>query len=463
MEKKNIISNNYFWNIKSASFKEICQWFLPLSIIYFIKGFLHGNSCVPPAEILVMNLIFIVILLIQVFFIWVSKNGLQNVLAIFFSSGNLIFFNLILNDENKTNNLFYFCAFLFLSFVFVLVKHKKFYLIFFGILFANLFSPLLIYLFKGEGTRSSLGSSVTRAEKNIYLIGIDGMISQSFYHYIFGVPSEAHQFLYSLGYDLVDGQSPGFSTMETYGKMVTYDRQIQPRNAKLIFNNPNSLFYRNSKALGYKLKFVFFSNYFGANENKIFESYYPEKKVPLGFLFYTDNRWGWYSLRILTKFLPSASEESSFSFQKDLIFSHLYRQSTKLKWIHMMHLWYPGHTTTNYNSTNKSDYEKFKLYYQTTQKPLADFFKVVHEKIMQQDKNAIIVFWGDHGAYFLKGRERDSNGEKSEKQRIKFQQDKTSVLYAIYPKNTLDEKARKSLTENPELFFKTILESGSKN
>ncbi len=296
--------------------------------------------------------------------------------------------------------------------------------------------------------------------KNIFIIGIDGMISTSMYTKYFNSSSVATTKLKELGFAIFDINSAGESTLETYSKLVTYKNHIgHPRNFKNSFISSSSRFYIDSKLLGYKKQFIFYSNYFGGDPNNIFDRYYPKENKPFGFILFTDDRWGWYFVKLIKYLYRITNYQSEIKDQKDLIKSELKKINFNSdKWISISHLWFPGHTAGNYTIADSNSFYEYKKYYQHSQYELSIFFQQITELIHEFDSNAIIIFMGDHGSYLLKGGLIGSNIESIGKiDKNLLERDRKEILLGIFPNNIFDSSDLGIINKRPELLFNIIL------
>jgi len=423
--------------------------FIIVNSLIFSWIFINENSVFPLEDALPMILIYFIIISIQLIIIKYAK-WLDKFWYVLFSSGNLIYFNLILNGEKNTTNLV--ILFFFTSF-FILICHLK------NLLFIYIFSSFFLFInllksindFQKKDTVHKISDNhKNRNKRNIFFVGIDGMIGSEMFAYIFNSNSEAIRKLDSLNFQIIDFNSAGESTLETYAKVISYKQQLHPRMYLQTINSDKSAFNLETHLSGYKKQFIFYSNYFGGNRNKIFELYYPVQKSIFNFTNFIDDRWGWYSVRIFK--LLTRNKENNFSYKKQM--NNIYQQLSKLdlrneNWISISHLWYPGHTAGNYNSSDSIQFTNYKNYYEKSQINLSFFFDSITKNILKKDPKAIIVFWGDHGSYFFKG-------QKSIDQSVLIK-DKKMVTLAIYPKNYLSKLDIEVLQANPEKLFNIIL------
>lgn len=432
--------------------------FFCFNCLIFFWGFINLDSVYPLSEAFIMSFIFFLILGFQ-FFVCFSFKKLSFFLSLFFCCGNLIFFNLVLNGHSFLINFFYLVSFSFLFILLHIVDSKKTIIFFFVLSLVSLFNIFLPYFFKRQAPKNDLSlRNISNKEnsKNFFFIGIDGMVSSEVYFSHFSSYNPAYVLLDSIGYSTYDIYSAGFGTLETYAKLISYKNNIHTRESLKFFNFKKSSFYLDLKGMGLKSQFNFYTNYFGGDPNNIYDSFYPKISKPFSFVLYTDERWGWYSAFFIKNFFPF--EFDKYSNQFEMIHDRINSiDLNKNKWVSISHLWFPGHTLGNYNFETKNDYFEFKEYYKSTHKDLSSFFKNITNSILERDPNAVIVFFGDHGAYFLKGAEPGSDLHGFVVNDLNILKDKKDVFLAFFPKDYLNVSEVENIKKNPELLFSTFI------
>jgi hypothetical protein len=438
-------------------------WFFYINIYVFLFGFLYIKSAYPSQDFFYMATIFLSVIFLQTLFFYFTTKLYY---LIFFSCGNFVYFNLILNEEGYIINIIYSLLFFIIVLALISLNKKKYLNTFFFILILiNFLSQIDIKNInnfeKGKNIYKPVNSNF---KKNIFIIGIDGMISSTMYLKYFNNTSIAYREFSNLNFSNFDIQSAGESTLETYGKLVTYKNTIgYSRNYKNYFISPKSKFYNETKEYGYKKQFIYCNNYFGGDPNNIFDIYFSKKSNLLGFLNYTDERWGWYIVKLLKFIFNSNTLKTEIKSQEYLILNNIKSLNLKdEKWISISHFLLPGHTINSYKVTDKYSLNSFKKYYEKSQTELSYFIREVTRLILEKDKRAIIIFMGDHGSYMLRG---GAIGQSIENigniDKALLSRDKTEILISVYPNNLLNNDDLKILKTNPEFLFKIILEKAT--
>ncbi|WP_408598200.1 hypothetical protein [Limnohabitans sp.] len=271
--------------------------------------------------------------------------------------------------------------------------------------------------------------------RNIYVIGIDGMVSKKAMKTIFSkTSSEAYEFLEENGFMLYDINSPGDQTLTTYGNLLSSRENTNPRVVRGLMNGViPSPFYERMKLAGYNRQFFNDSDYFGVDAGKL-ESFLPSSYT-FSVCNYLDNRWGYYACR-----LPKLFDEknSDLITLEDKI--NFYINNVKIKpnekWVTINHIWFPGHTIGDYNGANYDDFNQFRNYYLDSQQQLKVVFSKIISHILLHDNNPVIIFMGDHGSYALRSNSKFVfDGYEPSEMPDLLSVDARSALLAVYPKD----------------------------
>ena len=272
------------------------------------------------------------------------------------------------------------------------------------------------------------------AKRNIFLIGLDGMISEKASK-LFYSTSYTGGLFDSLGFASSDILSPGTHTLATYKSLFSYSTSKSDSHPRLDISNPNLPFYKELKSYNYKKQFIYANDYFGIDQNNTFDDYYPKKYSYFNFCFYLDKRWGWGFCNLFNKLLANQNEAST-SKNDNIYFTRLIKvYNSKSKWFSIHHIWYPGHSETNYNANNKEEFNSYKLKYISTKDSIFTIIVNIKKYILLNDPNAVIVFFGDHGSYLLRGaKESDTIEGFGKVTKEDLDLDQRGSLVAIYPK-----------------------------
>jgi hypothetical protein len=409
--------------------------FALINVCIFYQPLILSFGTYVNSDIYIMTLIFLFNLSIYVAILLPINN---KVLFIFVQSIlcflNIYFYSLVIGPLNIVNALVFVVFFIIMLNLFYLLNNLKYPLVF-SILFV-LISFLSLYSNEKSDPISLnhdvLVSQNKKAGKNIYFIGIDGLISKNMYTKYFNETYPILKDLDSLNFFVKDVRSPGTNTLETYAKLVTYKNYIHPRTYKIEFSNRFSAFYIDAASLGYKKQFVFPDAYFGVDQNNIFDHFYPKNETYFNFCSTIDKRWGWGFCRYYNAIFKKQADlrKDIFSFYTgnvELVFNN------KEKWFSIQHIIFPKHSPLSYNSLDQEEYVNFINYYTSSMSELKEILKRITNYITTKDKEPIIVFMGDHGSWLFRNAKPGDYVNHHQVTADEIDQDKKDVLLAIYP------------------------------
>jgi len=432
--------------------------FIILNLIYFTNPFLISIGKYPISDIFIMFSIFTGTLFIEILLIiWQKKNKYISQILILLFVLNFYNFTYFLLPYLLLTNLIIVAVYVTIFTILLKSKSHRF-----TVIFSCVFLTAALYqglYHQGYLNNVNPIGKEYKAKRNIYIIGIDGMISSKIFLKYYKQESVATKKLKEKGFSTFDIESAGKSTLDTYSSLISYSSSddIPPRKWREIISDKKSKFYQDLDSLGYKKQFTYANNYFGQDPNKVYDDYFPRNVNVMGFCNYVDNRWGW---RICSLY--------NYTNEKELNtdpFNIFYKRANRIfnkkdKWLSIFHIWFPGHTKNNFNAGKESEFNNFKNYYLNSQKKLSKDFEKITDFILKNDPDAVIVFLGDHGSFLLRGLEpgdfKQSIGQLKD---IDFKFDNTDVLLAVYPKK-IGERV-KSKTQRPSLLFRSIIEASN--
>jgi hypothetical protein len=445
--------------------------FIFINYLVFINPFIRDFGAYAVQDIWMMSLIFSAFICIELLIMAVSLKLNKYYLDLFLQTGftvfNIINFTFFLTREIHFQGFFFLIAASLILFFFIKQKSVRTTL-FFSIAFISIsiINKLVIPFLIGNNS-SSIGliDHTLKAKRSIFIIGIDGMISSSIYKKYYKSESNATRKLDDLGYALMDIISPGSETLETYSALVSYekDKAMPWKLFRQNFANPSSPFYKDLRSVGYKKQFFFKNEYFGLDQSNVYDDFYPKKSSFFNFCSFVDPRWGCRTCSLYNNFqkknyrgkMPLAE---LISFYENGI-SKIFDDSNY--WFSISHIWFPGHAF-NYDPKNQEDFKRYTDYYVHSQEDLSVLFTSIHDYIISKDSNAIIVFFGDHGSWLLKGaKEGDFIQGFGKVTNSDLMLDLRSSLLAIYPES-FGKSVINDLGDHTELLFRKILEKAGR-
>jgi hypothetical protein len=423
--------------------------FLLINIIFFINPFVFSLGMFPIHDFVVMLVLFCVVLTFELFIITILN--FYKIAFLFFYLLNYLNFILPLLPYSFKINLFLFFIFLFIGYLFFCKDLKK-------IVYTYLSIFLSIMIFSQISfSKNNLNSYVSKinkkAHKNIYLVGIDGMVSEVFFHKFYGSNYEVVDKLKNDNFEVFDFISPGASTLQTYSSMVSYNNksEIKSRDWRRIISDKKSNFYKDLDAMGYKKQFLYMDNYFGINSSGPFDNFSPNIDDYFSFYNYVNPNWAYPLILFVRMFNPEVKDQFNNIIQKLIIPSN-----NSQKWLSISHVWFPGHTSLNFNGNDNFSRSNYISDYRNSQRILINRLENLKNKILQIDSDAVIVFWGDHGSYLLRNvKENSKISNLGTISAHDLHEDSTGVLVAIYPRD-IGKKIKLEVKDNTLLFKKII-------
>ena len=425
-----------------------------INLIHFVNPFVISFGLYPIEDFISMGMIFSIILLFEIFILKIL-NFRKYVVMIFYLINYLNFIYPLLQYTIKLN-IILFTIFATICYFSVVRQYYKFIYTYLLIYSTIMFSALINFNLQND-TNKFYNKISIKGKNNIYFIGIDGLVSERFYKKFYGNSHPLADTLRKQNFEIIDFVSPGNSTLETYSSLISY--QNKNKNARSswrkIISDKNSNFYKDVNSMGYKKQFIYSDTYFGINNNGPYDVFWPNNYTHFSFYNYISPKWAFPLHAIINNNSSNKKDQFALTYDKIRV-----TDKSLFKWITIAHIWFPGHTLLNYDGNNLKNRHNYITYYTTSQKELQKKISLLKNNILEKDRNAIIVFWGDHGSYLLRNLEiKEGKNSIEDISRIDIKNDSSDVLLAIYPEN-LGKKIRNKIKE-PFLLFKLILETSN--
>jgi hypothetical protein len=436
--------------------------FLILNLTIFCQPFIISYGTYPNSDIITMTLFFLLNNCVYLFILYKLNSKISN---IFFGSmfilANLYFYFFVFAYYTYIEKFCILITYILIYISLISFNKKRYASIFFLIFLITAFLQKVDNIFLNKITTVNNNISKKYQRRNIFFIGIDGLVSNRFYNKFYNNNYIIISTLEINGFITNDCLSPGTETLQTYASLVSYQKALNPNTFNQIFSNKYSQFYIESKQNGYKKQFVFDVDYFGIDQNNIFDYYFPKKNSYCNFCSYINPRWGMGVCTILMKFTKVDSENQTnitnrLNFYK-VHANHIFPDSSK--WFSIHHIWLPGHSSSFYNSNNFKEFNQYKETYinaiDKANKLISDIINYVKEN----DKNAIIIFMGDHGSWLFRNSEVGMKIGSNILTTNDLIEDKQGILVSIYPKTIGVEIFNKLKYDNDvSLIYKYLLQ-----
>lgn len=393
----------------------VLQVFAVISLIGYLTPFVYSWGSYPQSDMYGTMPVFLGVIVLQASLLYANTRilGLTSRgllwLCLILLSANLFFFAHVLSSDSRatfiSGTLIYGLLFMGIcrarrptcTALVLLLFHGVFWL-----------SVLTYQAWRGDQAMVSafVGDTATtndRPRRSVYIIGIDSMVSRLAYRELFNASgSPAYYWLEANGFDLYDLRSPGDQTLTTYGSLLSQSANVHPRTVRKLFNGlqPSPL-YDFLKQVGFNRQFFYSNEYFGQDEGRI-ESFFP-KSTKFSFCAYADDRWGYYFCRLFRNFADEAQVTSTHNKVHYEFWCDHVTLNPSERWFSIHHIWFPGHTMGPYDGANFEHRSQFRDYFIGAQDRLAELLDQITSYIHLRDPEAVVVFFGDHGAFLLRG------------------------------------------------------------
>jgi hypothetical protein len=102
------------------------------------------------------------------------------------------------------------------------------------------------------------------------------------------------------------------------------------------------------------------------------------------------------------------------------------------RWLTIAHTWAPNHTDDAYRHNDKDARDAFRSYYRERAGEAVGYMRTFITNIKKHDPSAVIVVFGDHGAWLSRGWEIEKGARALFTER-EMQSDRRSVGVYVYP------------------------------
>jgi hypothetical protein len=307
-------------------------------------------------------------------------------------------------------------------------------------------------VFAGRDVTAETVSVPVNSKRNVYLLGSESLHSPKAYREHYGIEDPEHlKVLRDAGFRVLDSAySAERSTVISYASILEF---VRPRGgdelgARTVFINDNSTF-RSFRDSGYNIQFVYISNYFAVNRNNVNYAY-----PPLNFDACDElERHYFYGLcshgivRMINKYIfrsPRVTYREQVGHLKDRAD---YVLKTSRPWLTITHVKYPFHTHGYFSYPNEAYTAKFTQMVRNAMPTVAQNIRNTAAYITQQDPNAVVIVFGDHGTHLFRGVKKEQVfTEKPILPVEKVLLDQHGVMFAVYPANFCVNRMREGFS-----------------
>lgn len=310
------------------------------------------------------------------------------------------------------------------------------------LLFAAVFTTLSLGQFAYG--RAMLGNSVQMAwkpvalpinsDRNVYLISMESLHSPHALRMLYSIKRPPHvDYLKTEGFRVLDkAYAADNHTRGTFQRITEFGKPlVDRREMRAVFSHGNSTF-ESFHASGYNVQFIYINNYLNITPTLV-EHFFPR----LGFyicdnvdpqFFYVAcrgpgaavNRW----LFGIKSEVGSEDQIAHIKERVPLVVKH-----TK-PWLTMSHIAFPMHTKLQHRFDNEERVTRFRRQARRLMPQIAANYREIVSTIKQQDPEAVIVTFGDHGMWLTRGMETPHVGTFTP---AEYLEDRFGVMLGVYP------------------------------
>jgi hypothetical protein len=269
----------------------------------------------------------------------------------------------------------------------------------------------------------------------IYLIGFDALISKAAFNRFMELPGEPvwNATLEDLGFNVsTDAIAAGNATRPSFNNLLNLGNGVDVENPGKFFSkielNPA---YRVFNEAGYQVQFLSSTSYFGTGIGKSIAHFYPSALS--GFCDFIPQSFGILMCRKpVRKFLRNLMGEFS---EPNALESHFLERIEITKnqpnWVTVAYLLSPGHTPSygEYRFDDVVAKQKYISNFQVKSVEASAKINKIVSSILHLQPEAIIIVFGDHGAWMTRGAEVG----KSPYTKEEIDLDQLGITFAVYP------------------------------
>ncbi|MGI9499417.1 MAG: hypothetical protein ACR2P3_05235, partial [Geminicoccaceae bacterium] len=323
------------------------------------------------------------------------------------------------------------------------------------LLFSSILVAISIYNYaSGRISLASVelaGSSTTAAfqsKPNFYAISFESLLSPYALKHLYDASDMDHfDALRERGFRVLDGAySAGSATIASLSQVLEYEENLQTsEQMRAVFGSKNTT-YRIFKENGYKVNFMYASNYLGANRGGA-DYFFPEKSFSTchflsdSYLYFACHKdfANWVNQRLFGE-SSYISVDQHLALIKDRVDAIVDSDDPGFIFTHIN---FPGHTRLDHDYRDTKAISGFADQTRNWIPQIKNYFEDVFDHIIESDPNAVILVYGDHGAWISRGMTSSVADEADSPFSLgDMLLDRHGVAMAIYPNNFCEERIR---------------------
>ena len=444
---------------------------LLISLFFFSQTYSSSTN-----EFLLKDIIIIVFLLLIVFAIeirianlFTQRPFLHNLMIAIFTSINILYLNLILIEDFIGLSVYekglalLLAVFILTTLMNMLDEYKRIarvapVFIALAITVVLIQAHLSVALAPDTATKPGMTSAENirlvdfKSKPNVYLISFDSLIPRVLLKKYLGLETTAyHEILDTHLRRFNNFFSDQHNTVASFSSLLALDpdhyyKATTDKTSKYFFSGfiPSPLF-EIFKHNGYETSTLYINYFFGTQKGPYVDNYLvnqpsfndgvcrftPKHELYaftyMGYCALLDIKLFRKLIRILG--LDFSSDLTSIEFLIKNIKAGLQKGTPQ---VFLGYIYSPGHTSQTFDHTKKGAIEEYQQYYLKGSKETAAHLTKILTLIDQEDPNAIVYIFGDHGPWI-------SRRAKFETDSTFYVQDKFGVYGGIYPSDRCTE------------------------
>ena len=438
---------------------------LLISLLFFILTYSSASN-----EFLLKDIVIIVFLLLSVFGIealvaklFVKRLFLHNLLLAGFTTINILYVNLIFIEDFIVLSIYaqvlalVVAVFILTTFMTLLDENKRFARVL-PVLIVLAIMIILIkpHLLVAPISKASIEPGMTSAKNirildfktkpNVYFISFDSIIPKVLLKKHLGLEATPYHGILDTHFRRFNNFfSDYYSTVRSLSSLLALDREYYSKarkegKSKYFFSGkiPSPLF-EIFKHNGYETNTIYINHYFGAKKGPYVDNYLvSQANLKFGVCqftpkdgLYSFSYMGYCSLLETEKFrsmlrklkLDFSDRLDSIDFLIENLKAGLQKKTPQ---IFLGYLYKPGHTPATFDRSKEGSIEEYREYYLKGSKEAASYLNKILKFIDEEDPDAILYLFGDHGPWISRRDEFATNREF-------YVQDRFGVYGGIYP------------------------------
>lgn len=274
---------------------------------------------------------------------------------------------------------------------------------------------------------------------NIYLLSFDALIPEKIARHFLKLKDEKISYvetLKNLNADIIPNTFANFSpTLKSLNSMLALDldwweeKMYRKNKTSLTTGGQWSPTYDIFQKNGYNIQLIYQTDFFSRDKRRQKINYHHNRAKSRGFCTRPHSEYSFYGYCSLDKIIRKPHTIIKFNpYDRGL----LEASEAKDPYFTLSYFFSPGHTSGKYNPHDEDSFLRYKKEFlgRRMDKAAMEIERQV-ALIRENDKEGIIVVFGDHGALFANGLNETNPGADSPYNTVEIIQDRHAILTAV--------------------------------